>query len=64
MLVGTSRKSFIGKLLGDAPAGERVIRVARNGRDSGLEWSEDRPRSRREADAEAVKLADAIMGQL
>jgi len=64
MLVGTSRKSFIGKLLGDAPAGERLIGSLATA--AIAVWNGARIVRVHDVKqtAEAVKLVDAMMGQL
>ena len=64
MLVGTSRKSFIGKLLGDAPAGERLIGSLATA--AIAVWNGARIVRVHDVKqtAEAVKLIDAMMGQL
>ena len=64
MLVGTSRKSFIGKLLGDAPAGERLTGSLATA--AIAVWNGARIVRVHDVKqtAEAVKLVDAMMGQL
>jgi dihydropteroate synthase len=64
MLVGTSRKSFIGKLLGDAPAGERLIGSVATA--AIAVWNGARIVRVHDVKqtVEAVKVIDAIMGQL
>lgn len=64
MLVGTSRKSFIGKLLGDAPVGERLTGSLATA--AIAVWNGARIVRVHDVKqtAEAVKLVDAMMGQL
>ena len=64
MLVGTSRKSFIGKLIGDAPAGERLTGSLATA--AIAVWNGARIVRVHDVKqtAEAVKLVDAMMGQL
>ena len=64
MLVGTSRKSFIGKLIGDAPAGERLTGSLATAAIAVWNGAKIVRVHDVKQTVEAAKVVDAIMGQL